>query len=582
MSHAITSSSAALAALSSAASSHPLPKWAQIEQAKAAKGKPVVGQIQDIVKEGIKDIIASSHSGKKGVPSVRRWENDELEELERRKANGFSKEELNGPGSKGGSLRGSTKDLSTTPNAPPGKQLIRKPSNLRYDDSFFHKSSPNLEINGVLDAIERQTLKQHEHRDELGLLKPKSKMKLNEMAKSHGSLVSDINQSSGTSNTNHHHIAGSLGGTHLKAPSKLPPMSTSSHSELRADTRSQHDLQNGTVGGGDHPHPLPKQLRHLKSKGDLGIFKSQSSLTNLAPVVSAGMAPIQKPKKILHHEDFDPYTGRPLHPADCSLLAGTYKTPLLTSNNLNVDNTHPASELRNSQISLLPPTIPKLQSSTSMRSIAIPNTTVDNLISYKLEKALSNPIKLSDIEMLGCIGRGSTATVMLANIILSFPQAGGGGGISRGPSAHSLVKNDGIGESASNGRDGSFRSPAVSAVSMKPPLSYRFSDSNSRDSRGVAGGDDQLNTPLAPQQGPRKIKKPHAIKIMRKHDLMRIPGGVKRVLKEREILMSLSHPFIVKYVDCLQDEKKLYIITEYVPTNLRHVMDRYGVSITPK
>ncbi|KAJ3109047.1 hypothetical protein HDU97_009165 [Phlyctochytrium planicorne] len=69
-------------------------------------------------------------------------------------------------------------------------------------------------------------------------------------------------------------------------------------------------------------------------------------------------------------------------------------------------------------------------------------------------------------------------------------------------------------------------------------------------------------------------RRPFAVKVMNKCDLAKIPGGAESALNERNILRTISHPFIIPYVDSFQDNACLYLVMEYMPFNLRALLDR--------
>lgn len=56
----------------------------------------------------------------------------------------------------------------------------------------------------------------------------------------------------------------------------------------------------------------------------------------------------------------------------------------------------------------------------------------------------------------------------------------------------------------------------------------------------------------------------YALKIMKKHDIVKL-RQVDHIKSEVSILNSVFHPFIVNLLGHLQDEKKLYLLFEYVP-----------------
>lgn len=56
----------------------------------------------------------------------------------------------------------------------------------------------------------------------------------------------------------------------------------------------------------------------------------------------------------------------------------------------------------------------------------------------------------------------------------------------------------------------------------------------------------------------------YALKIMKKHDIVKL-RQVEHIKSEVSILNSVFHPFIVNLLGHLQDEKKLYLLFEYVP-----------------
>ena len=56
----------------------------------------------------------------------------------------------------------------------------------------------------------------------------------------------------------------------------------------------------------------------------------------------------------------------------------------------------------------------------------------------------------------------------------------------------------------------------------------------------------------------------YAMKILKKAEVVRLKQ-VEHILSEKEILMSISHPFIVNLYKTFQDEKNLYMLLEYVP-----------------
>ncbi|KAJ3417278.1 camp-dependent protein kinase catalytic subunit [Chytridiales sp. JEL 0842] len=187
---------------------------------------------------------------------------------------------------------------------------------------------------------------------------------------------------------------------------------------------------------------------------------------------------------------------------------------------------------RKSQVSLTP----AIDVPASTRSQSVTSGTNDTFQSRSPGKSSQVPIQLSDVEMLGCIGRGSLSTVMLANLYLQLPVTTQPA-LRKAASLGNMSTASGVGANQVQAPVAS--STAGTAASKPSPL--LAAEPKTEESSEV----------------PKKFKKPCAVKIMKKHDLMRIPDGVKRVFKERDILKKLSHPFIIKYFDCLQDSKRV-------------------------
>eukprot|EP00163_Fabomonas_tropica_P016260 TRINITY_DN2923_c0_g2_i1.p1 TRINITY_DN2923_c0_g2~~TRINITY_DN2923_c0_g2_i1.p1 ORF type:complete len:330 (-),score=70.24 TRINITY_DN2923_c0_g2_i1:140-1129(-) len=56
----------------------------------------------------------------------------------------------------------------------------------------------------------------------------------------------------------------------------------------------------------------------------------------------------------------------------------------------------------------------------------------------------------------------------------------------------------------------------------------------------------------------------YAMKILKKHEVVRLKQ-VEHIMSEKEILISIAHPFVVNMTACFQDERNLYMLLEYVP-----------------
>ena len=54
-----------------------------------------------------------------------------------------------------------------------------------------------------------------------------------------------------------------------------------------------------------------------------------------------------------------------------------------------------------------------------------------------------------------------------------------------------------------------------------------------------------------------------AVKCLKKREIIKMKQ-VQHILAEKSLLSELSHPFIVNIITTFQDEKKLYIVLEYV------------------
>ncbi|KAJ3179081.1 RAC-gamma serine/threonine-protein kinase [Irineochytrium annulatum] len=67
-------------------------------------------------------------------------------------------------------------------------------------------------------------------------------------------------------------------------------------------------------------------------------------------------------------------------------------------------------------------------------------------------------------------------------------------------------------------------------------------------------------------------RKPYAMKIMKKSDLVRIPDGAISALNERDLLRGCRHRFIVEYFGCCQDVDALYLVMAFVPFTLRSIL----------
>ena len=64
-------------------------------------------------------------------------------------------------------------------------------------------------------------------------------------------------------------------------------------------------------------------------------------------------------------------------------------------------------------------------------------------------------------------------------------------------------------------------------------------------------------------------KKMYAIKIMKKTDIIEL-GQQRNVFNEKEILFDCEHPFILKLYKTFQDEKNLYLLTDYITGGTLH------------
>ncbi|KAJ3217205.1 hypothetical protein HDU67_008334 [Dinochytrium kinnereticum] len=69
-------------------------------------------------------------------------------------------------------------------------------------------------------------------------------------------------------------------------------------------------------------------------------------------------------------------------------------------------------------------------------------------------------------------------------------------------------------------------------------------------------------------------RRPYAVKVMNKSDLVKIPNGAESALNERNIMRTLAHNFVVPYVDSFQDNECLYIVMGFMPFNIRALLER--------
>jgi serum/glucocorticoid-regulated kinase 2 len=62
----------------------------------------------------------------------------------------------------------------------------------------------------------------------------------------------------------------------------------------------------------------------------------------------------------------------------------------------------------------------------------------------------------------------------------------------------------------------------------------------------------------------KQDKQVYAMKVLKKKYIQE-KNQEKNIMNEKEILSSLSHPFLVRLRECFQDHKKLYFVLEYCP-----------------
>jgi serum/glucocorticoid-regulated kinase 2 len=62
----------------------------------------------------------------------------------------------------------------------------------------------------------------------------------------------------------------------------------------------------------------------------------------------------------------------------------------------------------------------------------------------------------------------------------------------------------------------------------------------------------------------KQEKQVYAMKVLKKKYIQE-KNQEKNIMNEKEILASLSHPFLVRLRECFQDQKKLYFVLEYCP-----------------
>ena len=62
----------------------------------------------------------------------------------------------------------------------------------------------------------------------------------------------------------------------------------------------------------------------------------------------------------------------------------------------------------------------------------------------------------------------------------------------------------------------------------------------------------------------KQDKQVYAMKVLKKNYIQE-KNQEKNIMNEKEILASLSHPFLVRLKECFQDQKKLYFVLEYCP-----------------
>ncbi|KAI8854980.1 kinase-like domain-containing protein [Chytridium lagenaria] len=127
----------------------------------------------------------------------------------------------------------------------------------------------------------------------------------------------------------------------------------------------------------------------------------------------------------------------------------------------------------------------------------------------------------------------------------------------------------------------SVSSPTDVMITMSNPISdtikskgYKRSDFEFVDCVGRGSCARIMLATLTINTANASDRRPYAVKVMNKCDLVKIPNGPEAVLNERNILRTLSHHFIVPYVDSFQDELCVYIVMEFIPFNLRALLER--------
>jgi len=113
-------------------------------------------------------------------------------------------------------------------------------------------------------------------------------------------------------------------------------------------------------------------------------------------------------------------------------------------------------------------------------------------------------------------------------------------------------------------------------VSSKVENKIRLSDINKKCILGMgAFGKVWLTTY-------RKTSKPYALKMMAKEQLVKTKQTTS-VLREKNVMASIEHPFIMEMISCFQDENYVYFLLEVIPGgelfNLVHTDKKDGLSL---
>ncbi|KAJ3330923.1 Katanin p60 ATPase-containing subunit A-like 1 [Blyttiomyces sp. JEL0837] len=487
-----------------------VPRWAEMEMDRAARREPIVRPLDGIVRDGIRDLVGSSSgsgSGSRhglagfggagngsGIMSQQQRDpigreriaqlEKEVEKLERDKATGF----MRAPSFKvhhdtrdkfgSTSSSGSGAGLGSKPSIVRTKSMTvgdgSSPKTLEFDAAQYQ--SQNLERRAIVEGT-------NEYIKGAGLQRRRSKSDTSN-SRSTSMIVTSVEDAL-------HRVIGPQDEQNLRSLSLL---GARRQSTLKKSASA--DLRTTLLSSTALSHDITPELSRVSSSTAISSKTSTVERSSQALRKSHSqirLAP-QRPKRALSPDDFDAYSGRPLHPERLSLfakavLSGT-ADPVASFAPGHVVTTDLNSVVTNFRRSN---SMDALSRALSEKPNGIPGPGWD-----------ASHVVGDEASVVACVGRGSVSCVFLVHL----PVPG--------------------------------------------PMQVAIDESGTGEGRRRRGGG-----------------RPYAVKVVKKADLRKIPGALKGLFTEKDILKTERHRFIAKIMDTFQDKERLFSVMEYHPMNLR-------------